>query len=64
MTFILPHNPRQDRRKRADALFIEVTADDGFIRESLRIVAEARARILNSGSPIPCADPGKAAGGA
>ncbi len=48
MTFILPHNPRQDRRQRADALLLEATADDGFVRESLRIVAEARQRIEDS----------------
>jgi hypothetical protein len=48
MTFILPHNPRQDRRQRADALLLEVTADDAFVRESLRIVAEARQRIEDS----------------
>ncbi|MGS0895957.1 hypothetical protein ACVBGC_26000 [Burkholderia stagnalis] len=61
MTFILPHNPRQDRRQRADALFLETTADDGFVRESLRIVAEARARVRDSrlpasgsGSHDPC----------
>ncbi|MDR0241393.1 MAG: hypothetical protein LBJ65_07315 [Burkholderia sp.] len=48
MTFILPHNPRQDRRQRADALLLEATADDEFVRESLRIVAEARQRIEDS----------------
>ncbi|WP_206141356.1 hypothetical protein [Burkholderia sp. Tr-20355] len=48
MTFILPHNPRQDRRQRADALLLEAAADDAFVRESLRIVAEARQRIEDS----------------
>ncbi|VWC44489.1 hypothetical protein BLA13014_07158 [Burkholderia aenigmatica] len=48
MTFILPHNPRQDRRQRADTLLLEATTDDGFVRESLRIVAEARQRIEDS----------------
>ncbi|KAB0644779.1 hypothetical protein [Burkholderia latens] len=45
MTFILPHNPADSRRQRAQVLFLEVTADEEFMRESLRIVEDAQVRI-------------------
>lgn len=52
MTFILPHNPRQDRRLRAEAQLLEATADDRFVYDSLRIVTEASERIRVSRLPM------------
>ncbi|KVM70804.1 hypothetical protein WJ59_09705 [Burkholderia gladioli] len=51
MSYMLAHNPGRNRRRRAEALFLEATVDDRFLRESLRIVAEARERIRVSRQP-------------